>query len=101
MSGINGLAPGVLQGTTLINLDSEEEGTFTIGSAGGEHTGFSSSYDQVPAPTGMASYEVSITGLKGGHSGVDIDLGRGHAICEGLGRKMSPFSPLLSIVNIS
>jgi dipeptidase D len=80
MSGVNGLAPGVLQGTTLINLDSEEEGTFTIGSAGGEHAGVSASYDQVPPQAGMASYEVSVTGLMGGHSGVDINLGRGHAI---------------------
>jgi dipeptidase D len=80
MSGINGLAPGVLQGTTLINLDSEEEGTFTIGSAGGEHAEVHFGYEQVAAPEDMAAYQVEVKGLKGGHSGVDINLGRGHAI---------------------
>ena len=79
MSGINGLAADVLQGKTLINLDSEEEGAFTIGSAGGEHASVHFSYAQVPAPADMASYEVVVKGLKGGHSGVDINLGRGHA----------------------
>jgi dipeptidase D len=79
MSGINGLAAGVLQGNTLINLDSEAEGTFTIGSAGGERATVLFSYPQEPAPAGMAAYAVTVTGLKGGHSGVDINLGRGHA----------------------
>jgi Xaa-His dipeptidase len=53
MSGINGLAAGVLQGNTLINLDSEAEGTFTIGSAGGERATVLFSYPQEPAPAGM------------------------------------------------
>jgi dipeptidase D len=79
MSGINGLAAGVLQGKTLINLDSEAEGTFTIGSAGGERATVQFSYSQEPAPSDMAAYAVTVTGLKGGHSGVDINLGRGHA----------------------
>ena len=79
MSGINGLAAGVLQGTTLINLDSEEEGTFTIGSAGGERAEVHTTYTEVPVPADMVSYEVAVEGLKGGHSGVDINLGRGHA----------------------
>ena len=79
MSGINGLAPGVLQGTTLINLDSEEEGTFTIGSAGGEHAEVHFDYEQVAAPADMAAYQVEVNGLQGGHSGVDINLGRGNA----------------------
>ena len=79
MSGVNGLAPGVLQGTTLINLDSETEGTFTIGSAGGESATVAFSYPQEPAPSDTAAYTVAVTGLQGGHSGVDINLGRGHA----------------------
>ena len=79
MSGINGLAPGVLQGKTLINLDSEEEGTFTIGSAGGEHAEIHFSYAQAQAPEDMVSYQIRVEGLQGGHSGVDINLGRGHA----------------------
>lgn len=79
MSGVNGLTPGVLQGTTLINLDSETEGTFTIGSAGGESATVAFSYPQEPAPSDAAAYSVAVTGLQGGHSGVDINLGRGHA----------------------
>ncbi len=79
MSGINGLAADVLHGTTLINLDSEEEGTFTIGSAGGERANVTSSYAQEPVPAEMMSYQAKVAGLKGGHSGVDINLGRGHA----------------------
>lgn len=79
MSGINNLAADVLQGTTLINLDSEEEGVFTIGSAGGERAEVNFSYAQAPAPVDAVAYEVEVKGLKGGHSGVDINLGRGHA----------------------
>jgi dipeptidase D len=80
MSGANGLKDDVLQGSILINLDSEWDGVFLIGAAGGGHVSVTSSYPQVPAPAGMVSYQVKVQGLKGGHSGVDIDLGRGHAI---------------------
>jgi dipeptidase D len=79
MSGANGLKPDALYGMILINMDSEEEGVFTIGAAGGEHATISSSYSQFPAPTGMVAYQVKVQGLKGGHSGLDINLGRGHA----------------------
>jgi dipeptidase D len=80
MSGANGLKNDVLQGSILINLDSEWEGVFLIGAAGGGHVNVSSSYAQVSAPADMVSYQVKIQGLKGGHSGVDINLGRGHGI---------------------
>jgi dipeptidase D len=63
----------------LINLDSETEGIYTIGAAGGGHVNISSSYPQVPAPTYMISYQVKVQGLTGGHSGVDINLGHGSA----------------------
>ena len=79
MSGANGLKADVLKGRILINLDSEEEGTFTIGSAGGGDVGVNGTYPQAPAPADWMSYEVKVKGLKGGHSGVDINLGRGHA----------------------
>lgn len=81
MSGANGLKGGVLQGSILINLDSEWEGVFIIGAAGGGHVSVASSYPQVPAPADMVSYLVKVQGLQGGHSGVEIHLGRGgHAI---------------------
>jgi dipeptidase D len=80
MSGANGLKGDLLKGRILINLDSEEEGKFTIGSAGGEHANVQSSYPQVPAPADMVSYQVKVKGLTGGHSGLNINLGRGNAI---------------------
>jgi dipeptidase D len=80
MSGATGLKGDLLKGRTMINLDSEEEGTFTIGSAGGEHANVQSSYPQAPAPADMVSYQVQVRGLTGGHSGLNINLGRGNAI---------------------
>jgi dipeptidase D len=79
MSGANGLKPDELQGRTLINLDWETEGSFDIGSAGGEDVNVNASYKQVSAPTNMVAYQVKVSGLQGGHSGVDINKGRGHA----------------------
>ena len=79
MDGALGLKPGVLQGDILINLDWETEGSFCIGSAGGENANVQAVYPQVDVPAGMACYELSVSGLKGGHSGVDINRGRGHA----------------------
>jgi dipeptidase D len=80
MSGAHGLPGDVLQGSILINLDSEWDGVFLIGAAGGGHVSVTSPYPQVPAPADMVSYQIEVQGLKGGHSGVDINLGRGHAI---------------------
>ncbi|MGD2079144.1 MAG: beta-Ala-His dipeptidase, partial [Chloroflexota bacterium] len=80
MSGANGLKEDVLQGNILINLDSEWDGVFLIGAAGGGHVDITSAYSQVSAPADSDAYQVEVQGLKGGHSGVDINLGRGHAI---------------------
>ena len=55
ISGIKGVVPGLLQGTILISLDSEEEGTFTVGSAGGEHASVEASHGQVLVPPDMVS----------------------------------------------
>ncbi|HEY9121494.1 MAG TPA: beta-Ala-His dipeptidase [Brevefilum sp.] len=80
MSGAFGLKEDVLHGSILINLDSEWDGVFLIGAAGGGHISVSGSYSQEPTPGELVAYQVKIQGLKGGHSGVDIHLGRGHAI---------------------
>jgi dipeptidase D len=80
MSGAFGLKEDALQGSILINLDSEWDGVFLIGAAGGGHVSVSASYPQMPAPGDLVAYQVEVQGLKGGHSGVDIHLGRGHAI---------------------
>jgi dipeptidase D len=79
MDGALGLQSGLLQGDTLINLDSETEGEFTIGSAGGNYGNVDTSYDEVETPSATAAYTVTVSGLQGGHSGVDINEGRGHA----------------------
>lgn len=79
MDGALGLEPGWLQGSILINLDSEEEGVFTIGSAGGEYVTIDTAYAEVAVPNGVTAYSVTVSGLQGGHSGVDIAKGRGHA----------------------
>ena len=79
MDGALGLQPDVLQGDTLINLDSETEGEFTIGSAGGDYVDVDGSYTEVATPAATAAYTVTVSGLQGGHSGVNINEGRGHA----------------------
>ena len=79
MDGALGLQPGVLQGDTLINLDWETEGSFDIGSAGGDYGNVDTTYAEVETPAATAAYTVTVSGLQGGHSGVDINMGRGHA----------------------
>jgi dipeptidase D len=79
MSGANGLKPDTLKSRLLINMDSEGEGIFTIGSAGGERANVGLAYSQALAPADMFSYVVKVQGLQGGHSGIDINKGLGHA----------------------
>jgi dipeptidase D len=78
MVGAQNLKPGVLKGKTLINLDSEDEGELYVGCAGGLDATFTFKYTEQQAPVGE-TYKISVTGLKGGHSGIDIPLGRGNA----------------------
>ncbi len=79
MTGALGLKPGFLKGKILINLDSEDEGELYVGCAGGLDANFTSHYSLEPTPLESVAYNVAITGLKGGHSGMDIALGRGNA----------------------
>jgi len=80
MDGAFGLKPGFLKGDILINCDSEEEGELFVGCAGGADLNISFQYkDDTHIPEGDVAVKVSLTGLKGGHSGVDIHLGRGNA----------------------
>ncbi len=80
LEGAFGLKPGVLQGDIYLNLDGETEGSFIFSSAGGEVAIINFLYEQASAPKGMQAYQLNVQGLKGGHSGVDINQGRGHAI---------------------
>lgn len=79
MDGANGLKPGILQGDILLNLDSEDEGELYVGCAGGEDVTGQFTYELIDTPAGHVAYDLNITGLKGGHSGMDIILGRGNA----------------------
>ncbi|SFF02641.1 aminoacyl-histidine dipeptidase [Sunxiuqinia elliptica] len=79
MDGAEGLKPGVLQGDILLNTDSEDEGELYVGCAGGEDANLRFTYAEENVPDGMVALELAITGLKGGHSGMDIILQRGNA----------------------
>jgi dipeptidase D len=79
MTGAEGLKPGLLDGDILLNLDSEDEGELYIGCAGGVNTNGEMEYNEEDVPEGMAAYKVTVKGLKGGHSGLDINLGRGNS----------------------
>jgi dipeptidase D len=79
LTGARRIEPGLLGGTKLINLDSEEEGTFTIGCAGGADSEISLPISR-RASRGTRSYRIKISGLRGGHSGLDIQQGRANAI---------------------
>jgi dipeptidase D len=79
MDGANGLEAGVIHGDILINLDSEDEGELYVGCAGGEDAVMKFSYKERKTPKGYSGVNLSVTGLKGGHSGIDISLGRGNA----------------------
>ncbi len=79
LTGAFGLKPGLLKGRVLINLDSEDEGQVFIGCAGGKDTVASLPLTTEAAPSSLSAYKVSITGLKGGHSGDDINKGLGNA----------------------
>ena len=79
MTGAFGLKPEFLKGEILINLDSEDEGELYVGCAGGLDANFEMDYTTQATPENMKGYEIAITGLKGGHSGMDIVLGRANA----------------------
>ena len=79
MTGIFGLKKGVLKGDILMNLDSEDEGELYVGCAGGIDVSAEKKYSEDKTPGGYAAYKIVISGLKGGHSGVDIALGRANS----------------------
>lgn len=80
LTGAQAIKPGFLKGKTLINLDSEDEGELFIGCAGGIDTRATFSYEREPAPKNGTAFKISISGLLGGHSGDDIEKGRGNSI---------------------
>lgn len=79
MTGAFALEAGMLEAEILINTDSEQEGEIYMGCAGGVDAEFTVPMQWQPLPAGHQAYRLTISGLKGGHSGVNIHLGRGNA----------------------
>jgi len=79
MTGARGLKAGIIKGDILINLDSEDEGELYVGCAGGLDATATFRYTTEVIPADYVGMELAIKGMKGGHSGMDIVLGRGNA----------------------
>ncbi|HEY9543953.1 aminoacyl-histidine dipeptidase [Prevotella sp.] len=79
MYGANDLPEGELEGDILMNLDSETWGKFVIGSAGGIDVTATLDYKEVATDADDAAVKVTLKGLRGGHSGLEINEGRGNA----------------------
>jgi dipeptidase D len=80
LTGADKLQPGFFDGRILINIDSEDEGVLTIGCAGGRHTELSLGMAFKALPPELALVRITTAGLRGGHSGIDINAGRANAI---------------------
>ncbi len=80
LTGASNLQPGFLESKTLINLDSEEEGAIYVGCSGGRDTNATWKVQFEKAPAHTIPAMIRVGGLKGGHSGLEIDKGRGNAI---------------------
>lgn len=100
LTGANNLQPGFIEGKTLLNLDSEEDGTFYVGCAGGQDSAgiFEIQFEDIR--NGFKPYNLLIGGLKGGHSGMNIPDGRANAI-KILGRlllKLEKFDHQIALI---
>ncbi|MDY0012357.1 MAG: aminoacyl-histidine dipeptidase [Rhodocyclaceae bacterium] len=92
MGGARGLESSALAGRLMINLDTEEIGEVYLGCAGGVDVNITHQFATEPAAPGWEAASLALTGLMGGHSGVDIHLERGNAI-KLLGRVLADFTP--------
>ncbi len=79
MTGALNLKGGILNGEILLNLDTEEDDEIDIGCAGGVDVTATRNYKQEDLPAGSVGYTITVKGLKGGHSGMDIHKGLGNA----------------------
>ena len=95
LTGANEFPDGLLRSQYFLNLDGEEENTLCIGCAGGLTSIAARQFSLIPAPAGTA-LRLRVSGLHGGHSGIDIHKGRGNAI-RILGRVLTSAIPQLSI----
>jgi dipeptidase D len=95
LTGASDFPPGVLHAKYFLNLDGEEEGTLCIGCAGGINTVARRKISRRAAGAGQA-WRIRVSGLSGGHSGIDIHKGRGNAL-RILGRVLESAMDLLPI----
>lgn len=79
LTGAFGLDPDMLKSRTLLNLDSEDDGEFFIGCAGGKDTVIEMTVQKEAVPAGYNALRMKVSGLQGGHSGDDIHRNRGNA----------------------
>jgi dipeptidase D len=80
LTGANNLQPGFLRSMILMNLDSEDEGELYVGCSGGRDNAGAWGAEFDDAPAGGAGLLITVKGLKGGHSGLEIHTGRGNAL---------------------
>ena len=79
MTGALNLKGGILKGEILLNMDTEEDDEIGIGCAGGIDVTANRSYNEEETPEGSVGYTITVKGLNGGHSGMDIHKGLGNA----------------------
>jgi dipeptidase D len=79
MTGAKNLQPGYFDAELLLNLDTEDEGELYVGCAGGVDVNVQLPYSAETTPANHRAFKLSVRGLRGGHSGLDIDKGRGNA----------------------
>jgi len=101
MTGAMNLEMGILKGTILLNLDTEDDDEFSIGCAGGIDTNTTYDYESVDVPANSNTYSISVKGLNGGHSGVQIneELGNANKIMNRLMYKAEQYN--LQIVEVN
>ncbi len=80
LTGATNLSPDLIESKTLLNLDSEEEGSIYVGCSGGRDTVGTFPVKFENRPPGSVSFSLAVSGLKGGHSGLEIDKNRGNAV---------------------
>ncbi|MFK5856378.1 MAG: aminoacyl-histidine dipeptidase [Bacteroidota bacterium] len=79
LTGAFGLKPGFLKSSILLNLDSEDEGELFVGCAGGQDTQAWLPFDYEEVPDNHSAFKIMVSGLKGGHSGDEINKGHANA----------------------
>src|ERR1035437_687982 len=101
LTGADNLKPGFITGKYLLNLDSEEDGIFYIGCAGGLDVLGNFDIQKEAAGKNASSYELLVSGLKGGHSGSEINTGKANAV-KILARTLDALKVIdYSVANIS